>query len=138
VVNKEQLKTLLTLGRQVKTKEYCGRCGIHHIKTFYFFCRRLSLESQNTALPSTDLNDYILFEVKEGGFPVKETFNPHGWFGKAWTDWDRSEGKEPSKLFRPEYCDVLLRTREKPYSYQVRPQYFDLVKGLFSEFAGGH
>jgi hypothetical protein len=138
MVDREQLKTLRSPGRQIDSKDYCGSCRIHNAKTFYFFCKRLASESKNTELPSTDLNGYIFSEVRLDGVSVKKSFNPYGWFGKDWTDWERSEGDRPSRLFRWEFCDVLLRTREQPYSYRVRAEYFDLLKDLFSEFAVGH
>jgi hypothetical protein len=112
VVSKEQLKNLLAEGRGINNQKYYDHCRTYHIKTFYLFCKRLSSQPENIAWCSTDLNDYILSELSQSGVAVNNKFNPQGWFGQAWTDWQDLSKNE--KLFKREYYDVLLRIDEKP------------------------
>jgi hypothetical protein len=101
------------------------------VKTFYLFCKCLCNQEDNKSLSSTVLNDYILSEQKRNGIQVNNKFNPQGWFGQAWTDWQDVSKNE--KLFRSEYYEILIRSGEEPYSYQIKPEYFDLLKEIFAE-----
>jgi len=129
VVDMVQLKALLSFGGKIKNEDYCRSCRIHNAKTFYLFCKRLAAEPRNTELPSRDLNEYILTEVWPKGVQINKRFNPHGWFGRDWTEWE-SFKMEPTRLFRGEFCDVLLRSSDKPYSYGIKAEYLDIVKEL--------
>jgi len=125
MISKDSIKTLLLEGRRVDSQSYFEHCGIHHVKTFYFSCERLIKEPVNVALSSTALNEHVLAQLRAQGIDVNNQFNPQGWFGKAWTDW-----KDPSKNetnFKSEYCDVLDRTGNDPYSYRIKPECFDDV-----------
>jgi hypothetical protein len=134
LISKERLKPLLIEGRRLNSQEYFKHCRMNHIKTFYFFCKKLCSQPENTALSSTVLNDYILSELKRRSITVSNKFNPQGWFGQAWTDWKDSSKNE--RLFKNEYYDVLLRTGEEPYSYQIKQECFALVQEIFAEFGG--
>jgi hypothetical protein len=135
MIRKEALREVLLEGRRLNSERYYEHCRVNHVKTFYFFCLRLSSGPSNTALSSTELNEFILDELRSRRVAVNEQFNPQGWFGQAWTDW-----KNPSKnerYFREEYYDVLIRTGDNPYLYQINPEYFAMVKEIFKEFEAG-
>jgi hypothetical protein len=127
----EQLKNLLAEGREIDNQKYYDHCRTYHLKTFYFFCKRLSSQPENIAWCSTDLNDYILSELSQSGVAVNNKFNPQTWFGVIWTVW--RDFPENNKQFKPEYYDVFLRINGKPHSYQVKSEYFDLLKEIFTE-----
>ena len=135
MISKESLRKILFEGRRLNSQRYYEHCRTNHVKTFYLFCKRLSQESANTALSSTELNDYILSELRRRNVAVNNQFNPQGWFGQAWTDWRDTSKNE--KHFKSEYYDVLLRSGDDPYFYQIRPEYFDMVKEIFAEFENG-
>jgi hypothetical protein len=135
MVRKDALQEVLLEGRRLNSERYYEHCRVNHVKTFYFFCLRLSSGPSNTALSSTELNEFILDELRSRRVAVSDQFNPQGWFGQAWTDW-----KNPSKNerhFREEYYDVLIRTGDDPYLYQINPEYFVMVKEIFKEFEAG-
>jgi hypothetical protein len=130
---------------EVDSQEYAKHYRTLHPKTFYFFCKRLSSQPENIALSSTDLNEHILSELKQSGIEVHPASNPrgwfgvevnpkfnaHGWFGQAWTG--EHDPSRNERFFRREYEEVLLRIGEEPYHYQVKPEYFDLLKEIFAE-----
>jgi hypothetical protein len=136
MIRKEALQNVLVEGRRLSSDQYHKHCRGNHVKTFYFFCLRLSSAPSNTALSSTELNEFILDELRRRKVDgVTDQFNPQGWFGQAWTDW-----KDPSKNekhFREEYYDVLIRTGDDPYFYQINPEYFGMVKEIFQDFEAG-
>lgn len=135
MINKDRIREILYEGRGVYSPQYVEHYVLNHVKTFYFFCGRLCREPANVVLSSKELNDYIIAQLRD---PRDEPgkylyFNPHGWFGKAWTDW-----MDPSKNernFKSEYCDVLIRIgNNPPYSYQIRPECLNDVVEIFAEF----
>lgn len=131
MVSKEALKKILLEGRRLSSEEYIKHCQRNNVKTFYFFCLRLSSGPADIPVSSTELNDYILAELKRRYLVVSEDFNPQSQFGKAWTDWN---GPTTNKTnFRDEYCDVLERSGHDPYFYQLRPEYSGLVKETLAE-----
>ena len=132
MVIKERLKSIIIEGRRLNYQKYYDHCRTHHVKTFYFFCKCLCNQTENKALSSTELNDYILSELKNAGIKINNKFNPQGWFGQAWTDWKDTSKNE--KLFRNEYYEVLIRIGEEPYFYQIKQDYFDILKEIFVEF----
>jgi len=135
MIRKEALREVLLEGRRLNSERYYEHCRVNQVKTFYFFCLGLSSGSSNAALSSTELNEFILDELRSRRVAVNDQFNPQGWFGQAWTDW-----KNPSKnerYFREEYYDVLIRTGDDPYLYQINPEYFAVVKEIFKEFEAG-
>jgi hypothetical protein len=131
-IRKESIKEILCDGKEVSDQKYNEHCRFNHLKTFYFFCMRLASEPTNFAVSARDLNEFITARLRRSNIVVKNRFNPEGWFGKAWTDWNNPSKNE--KHFRPEYCEILVRTGQKPYFYQLRPEYFGLVKACFAEF----
>lgn len=134
MVSEETLKSILLKGRRLNSERYYKHCRTNHVKTFYFFCLKLSSGTGNAALSSTELNEYIIEELKQRRVVVNENFNPQGWFGQAWTDWNDTSKNE--KHFQYEYCEVLTRTGENPYFYQINPKYVAVVKRIFDEFEG--
>lgn len=132
MITKNRIREILWEGRQVDDTEYIEHCVLNNVKTFYFFCERLSKEPANVALSSTELNNYIIAQLDERGDYPGVYFNPHGWFGKAWTEWRGSSKAETE--FKNEYCDVLIRTRRNPYWYEIRPEYLNDVVEIFAEF----
>ena len=52
MIRKEALQQLLLEGRRLNSERYYKHCRINHVKTFYFFCLRLSSGSSNTARAS--------------------------------------------------------------------------------------
>ena len=131
-ISKNRLRDLLVQGRRISSQRYFERCVTHHAKTFYFFCERLSKVDANAPLSSTELNDYIVAQLRAREVDVNNQFNPQGWFGKAWTDW--SDPSKNERNFRNEYRDVLVRTDTEPYSYQIRPECLPDVIEIFHEF----
>ncbi len=131
MVGKEVLTKILLDGRRLSSEKYHKNCQRNNVKTFYFFCVRLSSGIDNIAVSSTDLNDYILTELKRRNIVVNNQLNPQAHFGKSWTDWNDLSKDE--RHFRDEYCDVLERSGHDPYSYQLRPEYFGLVKETLAE-----
>jgi hypothetical protein len=131
MVSKEALKKILSAGRRLSSDEYHKHCQRNNVKTFYFFCVRLSSGTSNVAASSTELNDFILAELKRRHIVVSTGFNPQSHFGKSWTDWIGPATKETN--FRDEYCDVLERSEHDPYSYQIRTEYLGLVKEILAE-----
>jgi hypothetical protein len=125
------IRDILNEGRVVDSQLYRDHCGINHVKTFYFFCERLSQEPTNVAVSSTELKAYILAQLRNLKIDVSNSFNPEGWFGKAWTD--RTDASKDEKHFRSEYRYVLLRTGNGPYSYQIRPEYLPDVREFFAD-----
>jgi hypothetical protein len=134
VISKKKLEKLLTEGRKLNSQDYYEHCRKNHIKTFYFFCKKLCDQPKNTALSSTELNGYILSTLKRRGIAVNNNFNPQGWFGKAWTDW-----MDPAKNethFKNEYYDVLLRKGQEPYFYQIRTECYGLLQNVLRQLKG--
>jgi hypothetical protein len=81
---------------------------------------------------SQALRKYIFSELAPTLRGRQKKFNPEGWFGATWT---RSE--DPSKNerhFRDEYCDVLRRSDDEPYSYNIRPEYIQMIREIFADF----
>lgn len=135
MIGKPRIRELLIEGRRVNSQRYFERCVTHHVKTFYFFCERLAKEPSNAALSSTELNDYILAQLRDRKVEVNNQFNPQGWFGKAWTDWGDPSKNE--RNFKNEYREVLIRAGSDPYSYQIRPECLRGVLEIFDEFRSG-
>jgi len=132
MMSKNRLRELLVEGRSVNSQRYFERCVTYHVKTFFFFCERLSSDRTGAAQSSTALNAYIHSRLRERSVDVDTRFNPQGWFGKAWTDWC-----DPSKNethFRADYLDVLIRIGVEPYVYQIRPECLQDVIEIFDEF----
>lgn len=133
MISKGRIREILSEGQQVDNTEYIKHYVLNHVKTFYFFCERLSREPANVALSSTELNNYIIAQLDDRGDCPSMFFNPHGWFGKAWTEWTGSSKAEAE--FMNEYCDILIRTGRNPYWYEIRPEYLNDVVEIFAEFA---
>ena len=129
---KNRLRELLVEGRSVYSLRYFEDCVSHHVKTFYFFCERLSSDRTGAAQSSTALNAHILTQLREDTVDVNNQFNPQGWFGKAWTDW--CDPAKNEKHFNGEYLDVLIRIGVEPYVYQIRPECLHDVIDIFDEF----
>ena len=94
MVGKDTLKRILLEGRRLSSQRYYEHCRINHVKTFYFFCDRLRKEPPDAYVSSTELNDYILAELRRRNIAVTNQFNPQGWFGQAWTDWEDASKNE--------------------------------------------
>lgn len=131
---KDRLRQLLAEGRSVCDQCYFEHCVSHHVKTFYFFCERLSSDRTGAAQSSTALNAHIITQLREQNVDVNNQFNPQGWFGKAWTDW--CDPSKDERYFKAEYLEVLLRIGAEPYVYQLRPEYLQDVIEIFDEFRG--
>ncbi len=116
---------LLDEGKAVDLHDYVQKCRTFSIKTFYYFCERLSQDSVNVIQPSSDLRNHILVQVEAAGINVSKDFNPEGWFGYDWTKQTDGYG-----FFREEYCEILERSRRNPYWYQIKPEYFELIRQL--------
>jgi hypothetical protein len=116
MISKQRVRDILVEGRRLNSQKYFKSCVINHVKTFYFFCERLSKEPATAALSSTELNDYIVAQLRDRKVEVNNQFNPQGWFGKAWTDWvDPSKTRRISKVNTsrcwPEPAATRIRTR---------------------------
>ena len=135
MIGKHRIREILMEGRRLNSQQYFEHCVINHVKTFYFFCERLSKEPANVALSSSELNDYILAQLRDCKVDVNNHFNPQGWFGKAWTDWIDPSKNETN--FKSEYLEVLARTGSDPYSYQIRPECLSDVVEIFDGFRSG-
>ncbi len=135
MITKDRLKSILAEGRKLQSQKYYDHCRTNHIKTFYFFCERLSSQSPGVALSSKELNDYIIEQLGHRQVVVNKQFNPQGWFGQAWTDWHDPAKSETN--FKSEYADVLDRLGNDPYSYRIKPEYLDDVIQVFRELAAG-
>ena len=129
---KNRLRELLREGRSLCSQRYFEHCVRHHVKTFYFFCERLSSDRTGAAQSSTALNVHILTQLRDHAIDVNNQFNPEGWFGKTWTDWCDPAKNEPH--FNGEYLDVLIRISGEPYVYQIRPERLQDVIDIFDEF----
>ncbi len=134
MISKDRLRNILVAGRKVSSRKYFEHCQLNHIKTFYFFCERLAQEPENGVLSSTELNDYVIAQLRDRKVAVANQFNPQGWFGKAWTDWSDPSKNETN--FKGEYRDVLLRTGADPYHYQIRPESVDDVRANLCRVQG--
>jgi hypothetical protein len=132
MTSKDRLRAILVEGRRISSQEYVAHCRLNHAKTFYFFCERLAHEPQTAAVSSTVLNDYVIAQLRDRKVVVANQFNPQGWFGKAWTEWSDPAKNEAN--FKGEYRDVLLRTGNDPYDYQIRPDSLADVREIFAEF----
>lgn len=128
----EDVRDLLVRGRGLDSAQYAAHCLINHAKTFYFLCERLCQEPEGAVIPSSALRDYIHDRLRQEKIAVNDHFNPEGWFGKAWTEWIDAERNQ--KHFRNEYVDVLQRTGNDPYSYQLAPAWEDVVRQVFQGF----
>jgi hypothetical protein len=131
MISRDQLRKVLPKGRSIRNEDYYKHPVLNHDKTFYFFNERLSIEPHHVALVSTELGDYIRTTLRADGIDVRDSWNPEGWFGKAWTDWRNPSKNE--RNFRGEYLDVLLRTGSDPYSYQLRPECLADVAEILAE-----
>lgn len=131
MVSEEMLKNVLLEGKRLNSERYYEHCRNGHIKTFYFLCLKLSSAVDNPALSSAELGQSIVEELRRCAVIVNKRFNPQGWFGKAWTDWNDPSKNE--KHFRDEYCRVLTRTGENSYFYQIRPEYVGSVRKILDE-----
>jgi hypothetical protein len=130
-LTRESLKEILNAGLQIPLREYVAHCRLNHLVTFYFFIKRLSTEASPIPLSSTELNDFIIEPLVFRNILPKQLFNPHGWWGRAWTNWN-DPGKTETN-FRTEYCTVLKRLGDKPYSYLIKPEWFEIAKQIVSE-----
>ncbi len=135
MIGKDRIKDILVEGRRLNSQKYFEHAVLNHVKTFYFFCERLCQEPTDVALSSTELNEYVLAQLRNRKIEVDNQFNPQGWFGKAWTDWGDPSKNETN--FKNEYREVLLRTGGDPYSYQIRPECLGDVVEIFAEFRNG-
>ncbi len=131
VNSEEMLKSILSEGKQLNSERYYEHCRKGHVKTFYFFCLKLSSDVGNPALSSAELGQFIVEELRRCRVVVNKELNPQGWFGKAWTDWN--DASKDEKHFRDEYCRVLIRTGENPYFYQINPEYIGSVRKILDE-----
>jgi|tagenome__1003787_1003787.scaffolds.fasta_scaffold19172798_1 hypothetical protein len=132
MITKDTIQDLLIEGRGIDSQQYFEHCGANHVKTFYFFCERLSLQPSSVALSSTELNQYIIAQLRNCGVSVHNQFNPQGWFGKAWTEW--SDPSRNQTNFKNEYCEILIRIGGNPYCYQIRSECLGDVVEIFDEF----
>ena len=132
MISKDRMRDILDEGRRISNQQYREHCVLNHRKTFFLFCERLSIEPPDTALLSTEFKNHIHAHLRADDIDVGSRFNPEGWFGKAWTDWNDPSKNE--KNFEDEYCDVLLRLGSEPYSYQLRPEYHADIVDIFTEF----
>ena len=129
MISKQRLRDILVEGRSLNSQKYFKSCVVNHVKTFYFFLRATIQRPCDSALASTELNEYIVAQLRDRKIEVNNQFNPQGWFGKAWTDWVDPSKNETN--FKSEYLDVLARTGSDPYSYQIRPECLSDVVEIF-------
>ena len=73
---KNRLRELLREGRSLCSQRYFEHCVRHHVKTFYFFCERLSSDRTGAAQSSTALNVHILTQLRDHAIDVNNQFNP--------------------------------------------------------------
>ena len=111
--SKQTIRSILDEGRKVPRDKYAKNYGIHHVRTFFFFCERLSQEPEGVALLSKELNDDIVAQLRDWKIEVGDSFNPHGMFGKAWTEYsdsskDQTDAGESSRLGRKRRVGWLL------------------------------
>jgi hypothetical protein len=130
-LSEQDLKKLLDEGRKIDDVEYFEHCKINIVKTFYYFCKKLSDDRVEVALSSTKLRQYIVSELGPSLMQQKKRFNPEGWFGETWTD------QQDEKCFRSEFSEVLIRSDDEPYHYSIRPEYRSVIRSIFVEFQRG-
>jgi hypothetical protein len=132
-VSKGSLQKILENAKLIDNRAYRSACRTYTAKTFYFFCKRLIQEPIDTAMRSPDLRAYLEREIGPAILNSRTTrFNPDGWYGSLWKRWDENKRVEASP-FREEYYKVLAPVGDRPYCWQIRPEYYETIKQIMLE-----
>lgn len=132
MIDQARLRELLEKGRKVPWTEYYQRCRTNLSKTFFLFCERLLEAPPGISLSSRELMDHVTTQIKNARIKAdKQRWNPEGWFGEEWTEWEKDQGRH--SYFLPEYAQILRRSDSQPYDYQIIPESHQLLKSALDE-----